>query len=203
MKLKLNKKGAMLVAGVMSLTALPTLASSNGLLGLNLTQVVTTADVSELTTSLGLPDVPVVDSILKMDNEILIQGGEIKVLRELIEKVGGLVTHELPLVGGIGVRVSDLQLAILQKLPSSLIKITKNDAVFTSSALDHCSVYGSHVVDLKANKIRWNLYNAKDMHANAEEMTFTWPERLGNVRSVTFNGRLVYWSLFGLSLIHI
>ena len=158
MKLKLNKKGAMLVAGVMSLTALPTLASSNGLLGLNLTQVVTTADVSELTTSLGLPDVPVVDSILKMDNEILIQGGEIKVLRELIEKVGGLVTHELPLVGGIGVRVSDLQLAILQKLPSSLIKITKNDAVFTSSALDHCSVYGSHVVDLTANKIRWNLY---------------------------------------------
>ena len=197
MKLKLNKKGAMLVAGVMSLTALPTLASSNGLLGLNLTQVVTTADVSELTTSLGLPDVPVVDSILKMDNEILIQGGEIKVLRELIEKVGGLVTHELPLVGGIGVRVSDLQLAILQKLPSSLIKITKNDAVFTSSALDHCSVYGSHVVDLTANKIRWNLYNAKDMHANAEEMTFTWPERLDNVRSVTFNGRLVYWSLFG------
>ena len=204
MKLKFNKKSAVLLAGLLSLTTLPATAASNGLLGLNITKVLTTANVSEsntsditnLTTSLNLPAVPIVSSLLDMDNEILIQGGEIAVLRQLINTVGGLVTHDLPLVGGIGVRVSDVQLAILKTLPLGLIKITENDAVFTSGALDHCSVYGSHVVDLTANKIRWNLYNAKDMQASAKKMTFTWPERLGQVRSVKFNGRTVYWSLF-------
>ncbi|WP_166426213.1 S8 family peptidase, partial [Paraglaciecola sp. 20A4] len=196
MKLKFNKKSAILLAGLVGFSVLPLSASASGLLGLNLDEIVSTLDVNELTTSLGLPEVPIVNSLLSMDNEILIQGGDIAVLRQLINTVGGLVTHELPLVGGIGVRVSDLQLTILRSLPLGLIKITENQAVFTSGALDHCLVYGSHVVDLTANKIRWNLYNAKDMQANAKKMTFAWPESLGQVRSVKFNGRTVYWSLF-------
>ena len=91
------------------------------------------------------------------------------------------MTHELTIVGGIGVRVTDLQLEILEGL-HVFIKPTLNQPIFTSSALDHCLVYGSHVSDLTENKIRWNLYNARDKIANVQQMTFTWPETLGNVK---------------------
>ncbi|MFT5023998.1 MAG: serine protease AprX, partial [Colwellia sp.] len=172
----------------------PLVATNDVLFGLNLKQIIDTIDVSELTASLGLPNIPDEDTVLLFDNEILIQGDDVAVLRQLIEKIGGLVTHELTIVGGIGVRVTDLQLEILEGL-HVFIKPTLNQPIFTSSALDHCLVYGSHVSDLNANKIRWNLYNARDKVANVKQMTFTWPKSLGNVKFVKFNDKIVYMSL--------
>ena len=169
-------------------------ASKDALQGLNLKQIVDTLDIAELTSSLGLSRLPDEDSVPLMNNEILVQGDETEVLRKLIEKIGGLVTHELPIVGGVGVRVTDFQLEILERLPL-FVKSTLNQPIFISSALDHCLVYGSHVTDLTANKIRWNLYNARDMKANIKQMTFAWPEDLGNVNLVKFNGKTVFLSL--------
>ena len=169
-------------------------ASKDALQGLNLKQIVDTLDIAELTSSLGLSRLPDEDSVPLMNNEILVQGDETEVLRKLIEKIGGLVTHELPIVGGVGVRVTDFQLEILERLPV-FVKSTLNQPIFISSALDHCLVYGSHVADLTANKIRWNLYNARDMKANIKQMTFAWPEDLGNVNLVKFNGKTVFLSL--------
>ncbi|WP_339773416.1 S8 family peptidase, partial [uncultured Paraglaciecola sp.] len=196
MKPKFKKRITLLLIGMMGALSLPAVAANNGLVGSTVYEVVDSANVSEMKGSLGATNIiKVVNSLVGLDNEVLIQGAEVSVLKDLVESIGGVVTHKLPLVGGIGARVSDTQLVILTQL-APLIKVSKNEAVFTSGSLDNCLVYGSHVVELTENKIRWNLYNARDKQANMESMSFTWPEELGHVRSVKVNGSTVYWRLF-------
>ncbi|MDU0353082.1 hypothetical protein RS130_03290 [Paraglaciecola aquimarina] len=148
-------------------------ASSNTL---NLSDLTSIVDVNQLTDALGLPELPVVSSLVSMNNEILIQGGELPILRDLVNLIGGVITHELPIVSGIGIRVSDLQLAILKQLPL-IVKVTENQAVFTAGSLEQCQVYGSHVLDASFNKVKWNLYNGRDIEANVSEMELTLARR--------------------------
>tara|TARA_R110002153_G_scaffold33967_5_gene101947 strand:+ start:9269 stop:9790 length:522 start_codon:yes stop_codon:yes gene_type:complete len=173
MKPKFKKRNTLLLIGMMGALSLPVVAANNGLVGSTVYEVVHSANVSEMKGSLGATNIiKVVNSLVGLDNEVLIQGAEVSVLKDLVESIGGVVTHKLPLVGGIGARVSDTQLVILTQL-APLIKVSKNEAVFTSGSLDNCLVYGSHVVELTENKIRWNLYNARDKQANMESMSFT------------------------------
>ncbi|MFT4790399.1 MAG: serine protease AprX, partial [Paraglaciecola sp.] len=199
MKIKFSKKSTMLFAVLLSFGALfsalfitgpapgsKTVADS----GVN--DIVKGVDAAKMQGSLKASKQEAVSSeIVKRHHEVLLQGADIAVLREQVKKIGGIVTHELPIINGIGVRVNDNQLVLLKKLSKSL-KVTDNKAVFTSGSLNNCLVYGSHVAELTDNSIRWDLYNARDMKANIEHMLFKWPEELGHVLAVTLNDKPVY-----------
>ena len=189
MKPKFNKHRALLLAGLVCF-------SSVSSAGLEVSSLVKDIKSTVEPGSLGASQlVNTVNSLVGLNNEVIIQGAEVSVLIDVINTLGGVITHELPLINGIGVRVSDAQLVLLNQL-TDIITIKKNEAVYTSSALDHCLVYGSHVAELTNRSIRWNLYNARDMEANMQSMSFKWPEELGHIYSVKVNGATVYWRLY-------
>ncbi|WP_166425985.1 S8 family peptidase [Paraglaciecola sp. 20A4] len=189
MKLKFNKKCAILLAGLFCF-------SSISAAGSGVRDIVKSVNATKTPGSLGASSLTkVAKSLVGLDNEVLIQGAEVGVLKDLIESIGGIVTHKLPLVDGIGARLSDAQLILLSQL-APLLKVSKNEAVFTAGSLDNCLVYGSHVSELTDHSIRWNLYNARDSQADMESMSFKWPKELGHIYSVKVNGATVYWRVY-------
>jgi hypothetical protein len=190
-KLTFSKKILVLFAGLVSFSALLiTNSDSDSVSGVS--DIVKANSAHSTPESLEVSkQEPVLSHMLDRHNEVLLQGDDISVLRERVLKVGGIVTHELPLINGIGARVNDTQLTLLKTL-SKLNSVTENQAVFTSGSLQNCLVYGSHVAELTDNSIRWNLYNARDIQAVVDNMSFKWPKALGSSFVVTVNGILYY-----------
>ncbi|MFT7374089.1 MAG: serine protease AprX, partial [Oleiphilaceae bacterium] len=190
MKLTFSKKILVLFAGLVSFSVL-FIANSDSVP--EVSDVVKPFNADSTKESLvALKQEPVLSHMLERHHEVLLQGDEISILREQVIKLGGIVTHELPLINGIGVRVNDKQLELLKPLPK-LNSITENQPIFTSGSLQNCLVYGSHVAELSDDSIRWNLYNARDIEAVVENMSFKWPEELGSSFAVTVDG-IPYYS---------
>jgi serine protease AprX len=190
LKLTFSKKILVLFAGLVSFSVLFN-ADSDSVSGVS--DIVKTNNIHSTTESLeASKQEPVLSHMLERHHEVLLQGDEISILRERVIKLGGIVTHELPLINGIGVRVNDTQLELLKTL-SKLNSVTENQAVFTSGSLQNCLVYGSHVAELTDDSIRWNLYNARDIQAVVDNMSFKWPKELGSSFAITVDG-IPYYS---------
>ena len=120
MKPKFNKQRALLLAGLVCF-------SSVSSAGLEVSSLVKDIKSTVVPGSLGVSElVNTVDSLVGLNNEVIIQGAEVSVLIDVINTLGGVITHELPLINGIGVRVSDAQLVLLNQL-TDIITIKKNE----------------------------------------------------------------------------
>ncbi|MEJ2531500.1 MAG: S8 family peptidase [Halioglobus sp.] len=121
---------------------------------------------------------------------VMLQGGSATELRELVERHGGEVTHDLPIIDAVGAQLtrSQLDAVILSPLVSrhiddlSLKEIPPQEP---AEPENKCDVDGSLELDIADQSVRWRLYNKKEVPALLEHLTVRWPQRLGPIASIS------------------
>ena len=131
--------------------------------------------------------------------QVLLQGSSSKELTELVERSGGVVTHDLAVINAVGAKLSPAQLK--EVLKSSLISRHIDDLSPTERPEEkpdgeRCKVRGHIELDFSPQGFRWPLYNKYDKPASMETLEISWPSRLGRVQSVSVGDVVVDPSLY-------
>ena len=119
--------------------------------------------------------------------QVMLQGSSSRELAKLVERSGGVVTHDLAVINAVGAKLSPAQLN--EVLKSSLISRYIDDLSPTERPEEKpdeepCRVRGHIELEFSAQGFRWPLYNKYDKPASLETLEISWPSRLGRIQSV-------------------
>ena len=126
--------------------------------------------------------------------QVLLQGESSAELSLLVETAGGIVTHDLHLIGGVGAKLDRQQ---LDKVLASPLVLRHIDDLSYEEPEDQpddeqtCNVRGQIEIDVSPQGILWPLYNKKNTPAFMEKLDFKWPAPLGEVSSITVAGKKI------------
>ncbi|MBT4522815.1 MAG: S8 family peptidase [Halieaceae bacterium] len=130
---------------------------------------------------------------------VLLQGESAAALRVLVEKNGGIITHDLPIINAVGVRVSQRQLTEI--LQSKLVKrhiddLAVSDKPDTAPESD-CDVGGSLELETSSTGFKWTLFNKRETPVRLKQLILSWSESLGDIKSLTVDKQLIDRPLYG------
>jgi serine protease AprX len=130
--------------------------------------------------------------------QVMLQGGPAPELRTLVENHGGTITHDLPIINAVGALLTPTQLE--EVLESPLVERHIDD-LSASEAPDEkdekpCDVSGSVELAFDTSGIEWALYNKGTEPVTLESLVFSWPELLGNVKSLSLGDKTIDPALY-------
>ena len=118
----------------------------------------------------------------------LIQGPDLAAIRAAVVEVGGTVTHDLPLINGVGASMTRSQLARVEAEVSSITRIIDDLAWEPEPELvidDACTLRSRIQLEWQESRARWELYNKGDEPIALRRLNIEWPESLGELRGVS------------------
>jgi serine protease AprX len=124
----------------------------------------------------------------------MLQGSSAAGLRELVEKHGGAVTHDLHIINAVGALLTPAQLE--QVLESPLVDRHIDDLSISEAPTDvppepekACDVAGSLELQYSASGWSWTLHNKRQEPARLQRLELSWPGALGPIDKVSLNHR--------------
>ena len=114
---------------------------------------------------------------------IMLQGTDVTELRQLVEGVGGTVTHDLPIIQALGAAVTAAQLDQIRSSPL-ILRLIDDLSMDMSEPLPppdtgQCHLGGALEARVSDNRLEWDIHN---LGAAAEQLTqvqLSWPGALG------------------------
>ena len=120
---------------------------------------------------------------------VMLQGSSAQTMRELVESNDGVITHDLPIINAVGALIS--REGLEKALESPLVERYLDDLSIADQpdtppdmAEASCEVGGALELEIDRSHIVWRLYNKKQQPAKLERLEFSWPERLGQLKSL-------------------
>ncbi len=119
--------------------------------------------------------------------QVMLQGATSLELRRLTEKVGGTVTHDLPIINAVGATLTRTQLD--EALKSPLVTRHIDDLAMKyptePAPANHCQVGGALELDFRHQAVSWTLFNKLDDPAKLQSIAVSWPRALGHISNIT------------------
>ena len=113
--------------------------------------------------------------------QVLLQGPDQKTLRDVLLAHGGHVTHELPIVNGIGGEVQPDQLnSLYEALGVSRVTEDYNPPHLPDER--DCVIAGDLFVELTGSDLTWRIHNFSDQPQALESIEGRWPDQLQDAR---------------------
>ena len=120
---------------------------------------------------------------------VLLRGESAAALSQLVEEIGGTVTHDLHSINAVGAQLTRAQLAIA--LESDAVSGHIHDLALGDDPQDDddqaCKVRGQIELDISDQSIFWPIYNKKPEAVTWESLEIKWPARLGAIQEVTLD----------------
>ncbi len=113
--------------------------------------------------------------------QVLLQGPDQQTLRNVLLTHGGQVTHELPIVNGIGGEVQPDRLDSLYEA-AGVTRVTED---FNPPHLPDerdCVISGDLFVELSGNDLTWRIHNFSDQPQTLASIEGRWPDQLQEAR---------------------
>ncbi|MCB1679292.1 MAG: S8 family peptidase [Halioglobus sp.] len=132
---------------------------------------------------------------------VMLQGKSARELRALVERQGGRVTHDLPIIDAVGARLTPEQLRAALRSPLVGRHIDDLDVLQPPDhqdelARDNCKVAGAIELSLHGTQLQWPLYNKAPAPVVLEQMELTWPAHLGTIAAIALGGSNLDPALF-------
>jgi serine protease AprX len=132
--------------------------------------------------------------------QVLIQGSSTAELTSLVEKAGGIVTHNLHIINAVGAKLGHNQLEEVMKSPLVTRHIddlsdTKRPEQIPENE-EGCRVRGHIELDFIPQGILWPLYNKRTTPATMERLELTWPPTLGAVTAISIGDTTIAPALY-------
>lgn len=112
--------------------------------------------------------------------QVLLQGDDAETLRLALEMAGGTLTHELPIVGGIGGKLQASQLETLRSAEGVARVIEDFNPVVPPEPRE-CAIDGGLEVSLKGNQLQWPIFNFSESAVAVTKIVVSYPPDLGPV----------------------
>lgn len=124
---------------------------------------------------------------------IMLQGNSAAALRQLVEKTGGSVTHELAIIDAVGALVSPAQLENIRNSPL-VLRLIDDLSMDMSEPLPPpdkaaCTIGAALEATLEADGIYWPLHNQSQQPTNLTRLEISWPEALGSLTGLRLDAR--------------
>lgn len=113
--------------------------------------------------------------------QVLLQGPDQQTLRRALLENGGYVTHELPIVNGIGGEVQADRLDDLYKAPG-VLRVTEDFNPPQLPDQRDCVISGDLSVELSGTHLTWRIHNFGDQPQTLESIEGRWPDELKDAR---------------------
>jgi len=120
---------------------------------------------------------------------VLLQGDSSARIAEMVETIGGRVTHNLHIIDAVGARMTREQLdAILRS--DAVAKYMDDLAEYSppEEKPEPCRVRGHIELIMEPTRIVWRLYNKQDSPATWNHLKLAWPEELGQIDAISIGG---------------
>ncbi|MFT7287308.1 MAG: serine protease AprX [Halieaceae bacterium] len=126
---------------------------------------------------------------------VMLQGDDLKTISENLVASGATITHQLPIINAVGARMSRAQLEIVEAGTPQLRRVI-DDLAYEAEPKDDedrndCGLAGSLELRWSDSVARWALFNKSDRDLNLESIHLTWPETLGELRTVKLESKLL------------
>ncbi len=129
---------------------------------------------------------------------VMLQGESSKELASLVANKGGIITHDLHLIGAVGAELTRKQLD--QVLLSPLVERHIDDLSLEPPPGDEkpqaCDVGGSLELEYEDREIRWTIFNKRDDPAILERLELKWPGQMGKLSRVSLGTQLLDQRLY-------
>ena len=119
----------------------------------------------------------------------IIQGQSVQSVGELVELAGGVVTHELGIIRGVGAQLTDTQVIALQQM-EGITRVSPDAAVKLASTT--CTVVGSSELVFDGRKVRWYLTNVGSETVLIDTVSATWPNDLRKLKKIKVRGSDIF-----------
>lgn len=116
--------------------------------------------------------------------QVLLQGNDPTLLREALLSKGGRVTHELPIIEGIGGVIDPRQLPALEQMPA-ISRLTEDFNPPKLPDTRDCLIAGDLHIKLRDQALDWRIHNFSEQDLSLMWIDAHWPDQLGTA-SVSF-----------------
>lgn len=125
--------------------------------------------------------------------EVMLQGSSAAALADLVERVGGTVTHELHIIDAVGATLTKAQLD--ETLQSGLVTRHIDDLSMSAppdpEPKDECKVSGALELGKSNAGFSWRVHNKGQQAASLESLKLHWPDQLGQLEAASLNGTVI------------
>jgi serine protease AprX len=124
---------------------------------------------------------------------VMLQGQNLQQIREATLATGAQITHELPVINALGVRMTRLQLDSLREHPA-LERVIDDLAYEPEPDLQdnaNCPLAGALQLQWHDATARWSLFNKGKDTLQLTRLELTWPPELGLLRAVSLGEQSV------------
>ena len=126
---------------------------------------------------------------------VMLQGASAEDLRDLVEREGGQITHELPIIDAVGALLAHDQLQqvlesplIIRHIDDLLVREVEPEQV---AGPTECEVGGALQLDIETGGISWSLFNNGDIKGTPKSLQLGWPPSLGDVDTIEWGGKKI------------
>jgi hypothetical protein len=114
---------------------------------------------------------------------IMLQGTDVAELRQLVEGVGGTVTHDLPIIQALGAAVTTAQLEQIRSSPM-ILRLIDDLSMDMSEPLPppdtaRCTLGGALEARVSDSVLEWDIHNLGAVAERLTHVQLSWPEALG------------------------
>lgn len=132
----------------------------------------------------GQPSLAADDELLR----VMLQGESSEQLAALVQQRGGIVTHNLHIINAVGAVLTREQLDGVLLSPLVTRHIDDLALTPTEDEPELCNVGGALELEISPNALRWQLYNKGQASVSLQTLELQWPERLGALQGVYYDG---------------
>ncbi len=124
--------------------------------------------------------------------QVMLQGESAEQMRALASSQGGEITHFLPIINAVGVRLRPEQLAAI--LDTEQVDRYIDDLHIGDSPEEApeenatCDVGGALEISFGKKRLEWRLFNKHAEAARLHSISASWPEKLGRLESISLGG---------------
>jgi hypothetical protein len=122
---------------------------------------------------------------------VMLQGEDIEQIAEVVEAVGGRVTHTLPIIDAIGAELTRAQLNRVRAGGLAIRRIIDDLAWQPDPAPgggQNCALAGAIELSWQGGEALWRLYNKGESGISLQSISLRWPEELGRILGASLDG---------------
>jgi hypothetical protein len=126
---------------------------------------------------------------------MMLQGTSAAELAALVDRVGGVLTHRLPIIDAVGARLSRAQLDAA--LRSDIVSRFIDDLSVSENPEDepgplipgsNCGARAALVLERNGPTLTWRIYGTEGRESRLKRLDLSWPEVLGTSQQVLVDG---------------
>lgn len=122
--------------------------------------------------------------------QVMLQGSSAPEIRQLVERNGGTITHDLHIINAVGALLTRAQLDAVLKSPLVSrhiddLSVSELPEEKPEKNAKNCDVTGHLELTFSSSAIRWKLYNKRPEPAKLEKLELSWPASMGVVQRIS------------------